>query len=79
MISDFAKELVRQLYRKPFEKVEVAGLGTFQIVRIPPRKLLHKFSWGREADKRIVQAEGYYKLKFTQSPDLKKKLTEKYG
>lgn len=56
---------------KIHDKVEVAGLGTFSLVKIAPRKMYHNFS-----DKERV-LKGYVKLKFTQSPLLKKKLTQK--
>lgn len=56
---------------KTSDRVEVVGFGTFQIVKIPSRKMFHNFS-GKE---RIIK--GYTKLKFTQSPLLKYALSYK--
>ena len=50
------------------DKVEVVGLGTFEIVEIPPRKMYHNFTG------KVRILKGYRKLKFVQSNDLKKKL-----
>lgn len=51
-------------------KVEVAGHGTFELVKIPQKKTYHNFS------KRTRIVKGYRKLKFTQSGKLKESLTE---
>ena len=51
------------------DKVEVIGLGTFELVKIKPRKMFHNFS-GKE---RVLK--GYNKLKFVQSQQLKAKIT----
>ena len=51
--------------------VNVKGLGRFEVVQIPQKKLFHNFS-GRT---RIMKAYG--KLKFTQSPELKEQLSQK--
>lgn len=52
------------------QKVEIDGLGVFEIKRIPQKTLFHNFSGRR----RVIKA--YKKLKFTQSAELKKTLTE---
>lgn len=49
--------------------VEIPGLGTFTIVEIKERKTYHNFS-GSE-----IVLPAYRKLKFTQSPALKKRLS----
>lgn len=49
-------------------KVEIEALGLFEIVRIPKKTIFHNFS----KRKRVIEA--YNKLKFTQSPELKKLL-----
>lgn len=67
--SAFAEELFKRLEAG---KVIVEGFGTFEVVRIPQKKLLHNFS-GRT---RIVRA--YSKLKFTQSAELKEALTHRF-
>lgn len=54
---------------KIHDKVEITGLGTFELVKIKPRKMYHNFS-----DKERV-LKGYTKLKFTQSAQLKAKLS----
>ena len=51
------------------DKVEVIGLGTFEIVHIPQKKVFHNFS------KRTRVIKAYNKLKFTQSSLLKEHLT----
>lgn len=51
------------------KKVEVVGFGTFELVKIPSRKMYHNFS----GKKRILK--GYNKLKFSQSPVLKKQIS----
>lgn len=54
---------------KRSKKVEVVGLGTFELVKIPARKMFHNFS-GKERT-----LKGYTKLKFTQSHSLKQKIS----
>ena len=54
---------------KRHKKVEVVGLGTFEIVKIKPRKMYHNFS----GEERTLK--GYKKLKFTQSTALKKQIS----
>ena len=51
-------------------KVEIAGLGTFEIVKIPQKRLYHNFS----GKNRVIK--GYRKLKFVQSHELKASLTD---
>lgn len=51
------------------DKVEVVGLGTFEVVKIPPRKMYHNFSG------KVRILKGYKKLKFVQSHDLKQKIS----
>lgn len=57
----------RALYEKG--EIEVPGLGTFTVVEIAERKTFHNFS--RKV--RIIPA--YRRLKFSQSPSLKDRLT----
>ena len=52
------------------EKVEVEGLGIFEIVDIPEKKTFHNFS------QTFKVVKGYKKLKFTQSGDMKIALTD---
>lgn len=54
-------------------EIEVKGVGVFEIVEIPQKKLYHNFS------KRTRIVKAYKKLKFTQSPTLKKTLTEAFA
>lgn len=49
--------------------VEVAGVGSFAVVKIPQKKIFHNFS------KRTRIIKAYAKLKFTQAPSLKAQLT----
>lgn len=48
--------------------VEIDHIGIFEIVKIPRKIIFHNFS----KRKRVIH--GYNKLKFTQSPELKKLL-----
>lgn len=54
---------------KRSKKVEVIGFGTFELVKIPPRKMYHNFS------NKERTLKGYTKLKFTQSHTLKQKIS----
>lgn len=52
--------------------VFVPGFGIFSVKAMPRKKIYHNFS------KRTRVLAGYNKLKFTQSPELKKRLTKKH-
>ncbi len=49
--------------------IEVPGLGTFMVVDIKERETFHNFSG------KTVVLPAYRRLKFTQSPTLKKRLS----
>lgn len=51
-------------------RVELDGLGTFEIKRIPAKRSFHNFS------KKIKVFPAYNKLKFTQSAELKERLSK---
>jgi|JI8StandDraft_1071087.scaffolds.fasta_scaffold00207_8 nucleoid DNA-binding protein len=61
-------ELKQALYSLRDGKLEVEGLGVFEIVRIPSKVIFHNFS------KRMRKIAGYNKMKFTQSKELKELL-----
>lgn len=50
-------------------ELEVVGLGTFTVVSIKARRTFHNFS------KTEIVLPAYKRLKFTQSPSLKKRLS----
>lgn len=62
----FQQSLLAALAHGP---VELAGFGTFSVVKIPRKILFHNFSQRR----RVI--DGYLKLKFTQSPEMKATLS----
>ena len=66
----FKGTLFSYLYKG--QKVNVRGLGIFELVDIPDRQMFHNFS------KETRTIKGYKRLKFTQSHQLKDALAKRH-